>query len=89
MKGASLTAAATAFILAACADTYLDGAIQTRDQAIAVADRECGSTVKYYPGPWHTRLNRDTWSVWRGHGGMQITIDASDGKTSGCVIVTS
>jgi hypothetical protein len=72
--------------LAACAETYPDGVVKTRDQAIAIAKRVCDVTGN---DPWNVRLTDDTWLVvLGGRGGLQVSIDARNGSTDGCVVIT-
>ena len=72
-----------------CSIGYPSGVVKNSEQAIAIADHECGDySVKYYPGRWHTELTGENWLVWK-KGGMQISIDAKTGRTEGCIVVTS
>ena len=73
--------------LTACA-TFPGGVVTDRAQAIAIAERKCGRIPGYGNEPWHAELTGETWFVWRGpHAGLNITIDARDGRTDGCVAV--
>lgn len=73
--------------LAACADRYPNGLVQDRQQAIAVAKRECSKWTANDPKPWHAELTGDTWFAWLGpEPGYYVSIKARTGKTDGCAI---
>jgi hypothetical protein len=87
MRAAATFAALVAFCLGGCAQSYPDGVVATRDQAVAIADRECGPSGKVYNGPWHVTLDGGWWLVSRTKGAERIDIDARTGQTSGCKVV--
>ena len=76
-------------LLAGCATANPAWVVKNEEQAIAIAARECGSASAFYRGNWQAELEGDHWFVWKDHGGLQDRISAVDGKTEGCVIVTS
>ena len=75
-------------MLGACATSFPTGLVRDRDQAVAIAERECASHANSYKGDWQAQLTGNSWFVWQGkHAWIHVTIDARDGSTDGCVIV--
>ena len=87
--GAVLCVFASSGILLGCMLSYPNGVVRNSAEAIAIADRECESSLKYYSGPWHVHLRGDEWWLYMTpEAGLQILINARTGKTNGCVVVT-
>jgi len=85
--------AASLFALASCA-SFPGGAVATPAQAIAIADRDCGTTFDgANPQGWDTRLDAGTWTVWQRHERLifYVEIDAKTGRLGkyGCSFTPS
>ena len=79
--------------LAACKTppvaSFPGGAVSTSEQAIAVADKDCGYGRIDRRGKsrarWGATLEGDVWTV-RADNDVFVQINARDGKPSGCLI---
>jgi hypothetical protein len=72
-----------ALVLNGCTERYADGAIATRDQAAAIADRNCRELNPAPHKRWAVNLKNGIWHVWKRHGGVRVDvwIDAKTGST--------
>jgi hypothetical protein len=72
-----------AIALAGCAETFPGGAVETGDEAIAIANRDCGTAFDGAdPQRWDARLDAGTWTVWQRHDRLifYVEIDAQTGR---------
>ena len=68
--------------------SYSSGLVKTPEDAIAIAKKECASALQDHPGEWRARLDRDMWFAWlTPNAAVQISVDARNGKTTGCVVM--
>jgi hypothetical protein len=68
---------------------YPNGLVKTPEEAIAIAKKECGPKLQDQTGEWRARLDRDMWFAWlTPNAALQISVDARNGKTTGCVVVS-
>jgi hypothetical protein len=79
--GMSLLVVAT---LAGCVQTFPGGAIETRTQASAIADRSCHELDPAPGKRWAAKLEGGTWQLWKRHGGVIVStsVDAKTGNFS-------
>lgn len=84
----------TALLLLACAGVqrnsgaYPNGLVKTPEDAITIAKKECGPKLQNQTGEWRARLDRDMWFAWlTPNAAVQISVDARNGKTTGCVVM--
>jgi hypothetical protein len=67
--------------------SYPNGIVKTPEDAIAIAEKECGPSLQDRSGEWRARLDKDVWFAWlTPNAALQISINAVDGKTTGCVV---